>query len=205
MPEEITPEDSSIESKLAYKVDFAWSKFNDEQRKLARIFVHDYMIFLREARTERERVVFAERIAQGEGFKKLELGLDVTGPVTPGSLQPGAKVYYINRKKNIALFIIGDSSIPMTKEVRLVGAHADFPRIDLKVRPLYEDDKCGVALLKTHYYGGLKKYQFATIPLALTGVVVKRDGTVVNVEVGLDQEDPVFTIPDLLIHLGRTV
>nr|MDO8109625.1 aminopeptidase [Candidatus Sigynarchaeota archaeon] len=184
---------SDLEKKLSYKAEFAWSKFSDEQKKAARNFVLDYMVFLGEARTERERVTFAERVAQGKGFKRIEIGQEAN------QLKPGDKVYYINRGKNIALFIVGEK--PMTEGTRFIGAHMDYPRLDLKIRPVYEKD--GFALFKTHYYGGLKKYQFATVPLALTGIVVKKDGTQVLVNIGHEPDDPVFTVPDLLIHLAR--
>ncbi len=184
---------SDLEKKLSYKAEFAWSKYSEEQKKAARVLAQDYLVFLKETRTERERVAFAERLAQGKGFKQLELGDD------PEPLKAGERVYYINRGKNIALFVVGEA--PMTQRHHFIGAHGDFPRIDLKIHPLYEKD--GFALFKTHYYGGLKKYQYATIPLVLIGVVVKKDGEVVKVDVGSEPEDPVFMIPDLLIHLAK--
>jgi aspartyl aminopeptidase len=186
---------SDLEKKLSYKAEFAWSKYSDEQKKAARVLAQDYLVFLKETRTERERVSFAERLAQGKGFRQLELGEKVE------PLKPGERVYYINRGKNIALFVVGDA--PMTQQHQFIGAHGDFPRIDLKIHPLYEKD--GFALFKTHYYGGIKKYQYTTIPLALVGVVVKKDGEIVKVDVGSEPDDPVFMIPDLLIHLARTV
>lgn len=187
---------SPAERALAYEAPFAWDGYTPEQREAAGILARDYMTFLGEARTERERVEFVERVAQGRGFKRIEIG-------TGESLQPGEKVYYVNRAKNIALFVIGEAG--PSGGLTIVGAHVDFPRVDLKIRPLYEDAKTGLALFKTHYYGGIKKYQYATTPLALTGVVVKRDGEVVRVNIGAAKDDPVFTIPDLLIHLARTV
>ena len=185
---------SELEKKLSYKAEFAWSKYSDEQKNAARILAQDYLVFLKETRTERERVAFAERLAQGKGFRQLELGNSAE------PLKPGEKVYYINRGKNIALFVIGEA--PMTQRHHFIGAHGDFPRIDLKIHPLYEKD--GFALFKTHYYGGIKKYQYATVPLVLTGVMVKKDGEVVKIDVGSEPDDPVFIIPDLLIHLART-
>ena len=188
--------ESEMEKKLSYNIDFAWSKYSEDQKSHARAFAKDYMHFLEHARTERERVEYAESLAKEAGFKEITIG-DHISDITEGD-----KVYYKNRKKNIAFFIIGDGSRPITEGVRFVGAHIDFPRVDLKIRPLYEDSKTGFALMKTHYYGGIKKFQYATIPMALTGVVIKKDGEQVDIEMGLDPEDPVLTIPDLLIHLG---
>jgi aspartyl aminopeptidase len=189
---------SELEEKLAFKSEFTWTKFTGEQKDQTKAFSREYLAFLREARTERERTAFAEKLAVEKGFRRIDFGSD-----SETTVQPGDKVYYINRGKNIALFVIGEA--PMTSGVHFIGAHVDFPRIDLKIRPLYEEGKAGLALLKTHYYGGLKKYLYATVPLALTGVVSRADGTIVNVEVGLDPEDPVFTIPDLLIHLAKNI
>ncbi|NMC03665.1 MAG: aminopeptidase [Candidatus Lokiarchaeota archaeon] len=195
MSEQKDEKGSELEKKLAYKAEFAWSRYSDDQKKAARVLSQDYLVFLKETRTERERVAFAERLAQGKGFKLLDVS-------DKGEhVKPGDKVYYLNRGKNIALFVIGEA--PMTQQHQFIGAHGDFPRIDLKIHPLYEKD--GLALFKTHYYGGIKKYQFATIPLALTGVVIKKDGEAVKIDVGSDPDDPVFTIPDLLVHLARTV
>lgn len=189
--------ESSLEKDLSYKSEFAWNNFSEDQRKNAQKFADDYIYFLRNARTERERTDFAIKLAEEKGFKPLKIGENIT------TLKPGDKVYYTNRKKNIVLFIVGKQ--PMTQMSFFVGSHIDSPRIDLKVHPLYENAKTGTALFKTHYYGGVKKYQWATIPLALTGVVVKADGTVVNVEIGKNPDDPVLMIPDLLIHLMSTV
>ena len=113
-------------------------------------------------------------------------------------LKPGDKVYVTNMNKNVALFVIGKK--PIEAGLRILGAHIDSPRLDLKQNPLYESE--GFALLDTHYYGGVKKYQWVTIPLSLIGVVVKKDGTVINVNIGEDETDPVVGISDLLIHLS---
>ncbi|MHA1684098.1 MAG: aminopeptidase [Promethearchaeota archaeon] len=189
--------ESNLEEKLVYKLDFAWSSFSEAQRVEAIEFARDYIAFLDSARIERERVAFSAGLARERDYKELELG------VAGEPLQPGDRVYYINRNKNIALFVIGKR--PMIELVHVIAAHLDSPRVDLKIRPLYEDTKTGVALLKTHYYGGLKKYQFATTPLFLLGVVIKRDGTKVIVDIGRNPSDPVFTIPDLLVHLNKTI
>ena len=113
-------------------------------------------------------------------------------------LKPGDKVYVTNMKKNIALFVIGKK--PLEDGMRILGAHIDSPRMDLKQNPLYESE--GFAMLDTHYYGGVKKYQWVTIPLSMVGVVVKKDGTVINVNIGEDENDPVVGISDLLVHLS---
>lgn len=185
------------EENLLFKNSFVWSKLTKEEKEKALRFANEYMDWLKIARTERERVNFAVKVANEKGFTQIFLGKN------PSTLKPGDKVYYVNRNKNIALAIIGKSS--MKDRINIIGAHIDTPRIDLKINPLYEDEKTGFALFKTHYYGGIKKYQWATIPLALTGVIAKIDGSIINVEIGLKPEDPVFMIPDLLIHLSQTV
>jgi aspartyl aminopeptidase len=155
------------------------------------------MKFLWEARTERERVLYAANLADKANFQAVEIGKNIN------TLQPGDKLYYINRHKNIALAVIGKESI--TDRMNLLGGHLDTPRIDIKMHPLYEDDKTGVALFKTHYYGGVKKYQWLSFPLHLTGIISKKDGTNITVDVGRDPNDPVFMIPDLLPHLAKDV
>ena len=191
-------EESSTEKDLMAKNKFCWEIWSEDEKEKAREMSKNYMSFLTTARTERERVDYAIKLAEESGFRRLELGKNLSE-----KLEKGDKVYYQNRNKNIALLVIGTSL--MTEGLHIIGAHLDTPRIDLKIRPLYEDAKAGLVLLKTHYYGGLKKYQFCSIPLHLTGVIVKTDGTTINVEIGKNPEDPVFIIPDLLIHLSSTV
>ncbi len=153
-------------------------------------FCESYKDFLDSAKTEREAVITAVSLAKEEGFKKY----------TPGMpLKEGDKIYYVNRGKAIILAVIG--SEPIENGVHLAAAHIDSPRLDLKQNPLYEDNE--VALFKTHYYGGIKKYQWATIPLALHGVAVKKDGTKVTLKIGEDENDPIFFISDLLPHLAQ--
>jgi aspartyl aminopeptidase len=183
--------------KLTYSPKFAWDLFTNEQKDNSRDFARDYLIFLRKARTERERTQYAEYLAKEADFHELKIGKNIT------QLKPGDKIYYKNRNKNIALIIVGSN--PISEESRFIGAHMDTPRIDLKIRPFYEDEKSGVALCKTHYYGGVKKYQWASIPLALTGVIVKLDGETIEIDIGTHDEDPVFTIPDLAPHLNKTI
>ena len=140
-------------------------------------------------KTERACVKDSIRLAKEKGFKPLD---------SFETLKPGDKVYVNNRDKNIALFVIGNK--PLTEGMRILGAHIDSPRMDLKQNPLYESE--GFVLADTHYYGGVKKYQWVTIPLSLYGVVAKKDGTVVDVVIGEDDNDPVVGISDLLIHLA---
>ena len=153
-------------------------------------FCESYKSFLDSAKTEREAVVTTIARAEEEGFVEYKQGM---------SLKVGDKIYYNNRGKAIILAVIG--SEPIENGVHLAAAHIDSPRIDLKQNPLYEDNE--VALFKTHYYGGIKKYQWATIPLSLHGVAVKKDGTKVTICIGEDENDPVFFISDLLPHLAQ--
>ena len=153
-------------------------------------FCESYKNFLDNAKTEREAVTTTIVLAEEEGFKEYKPGM---------ALKAGDKIYYNNRGKAIILAVIG--SEPIEKGVHLAAAHIDSPRIDLKQNPLYEDNE--IALFKTHYYGGIKKYQWATIPLALHGVAVKKDGTKVTICIGEDENDPVFFISDLLPHLAQ--
>jgi len=153
-------------------------------------FCESYKGFLDSAKTEREAVVTTIARAEEEGFVEYKQGM---------SLKAGDKIYYNNRGKAIILAVIGNE--PIENGVHLAAAHIDSPRIDLKQNPLYEDNE--VALFKTHYYGGIKKYQWATIPLSLHGVAVKKDGTKVTICIGEDENDPVFFISDLLPHLAQ--
>ena len=148
-----------------------------------------YKDYISKNKTERACVKDSIRLAEAKGFKPLS---------SFDSLKTGDKVYVINRGKNIALFIIGEK--PLTEGMRILGAHIDSPRMDLKQNPLYESE--GFVLADTHYYGGIKKYQWVTIPLSLYGVVCKKDGSVIDVVIGEDENDPIVGISDLLIHLS---
>lgn len=152
-------------------------------------FCESYKSFLDSAKTEREAVVTTIARAKEEGFVEYKQGM---------TLNAGDKIYYNNRGKAIILAVIGTE--PIENGVHLAAAHIDSPRIDLKQNPLYEDNE--VALFKTHYYGGIKKYQWTAIPLSLHGVIVKADGSKVNVCIGEDEKDPVFCVTDLLPHLA---
>lgn len=172
----------------------AWKKY-DKKKKRAEVFdfAEGYRVFLSEHKTERECVQFFEAEAKRAGFIDLEKAI-----ASGKKLKAGDKVYAVNKKKGLAAFIIGKK--PLSAGMRILGAHIDSPRLDLKQNPLYEDTE--MALLDTHYYGGVKKYQWVTLPLALHGVVVKKDGTVIDVNIGEKESDPVFGVSDLLIHLS---
>ena len=167
----------------------AWEKYTDEQIKDVMAFNEGYKNFITNGKTERLCVKQSIELAKEKGFKELS---------EYETLKPGDKVYVNNMNKNIALFVVGKQ--PIETGMRILGAHIDSPRMDLKQNPLYESE--GFALLDTHYYGGVKKYQWVTIPLSLIGIVVKKDGTVIDVNIGEDENDPVVGISDLLIHLS---
>ena len=166
-----------------------WKDITEEKKKAIFDFGKDYIEYLTASKTERLAVKEAEAFAIKNGFVKAD---------EVKEFKPGTKVYFTNMSKNIALYIIGKK--PVTEGIRILGAHVDAPRLDLKQNPLYESN--GFALLDTHYYGGVKKYQYVTIPLALIGVVCKKDGSIIDVNIGDDPSDPVVGISDLLIHLS---
>ena len=166
----------------------AWNKYSENKQDLIS-FCEDYKKFITKGKTERRCVEEAILEAEKAGFKNID---------SFKSLKTGDKVYATNKEKNFASFIIGEK--PLEEGLRVLGAHIDSPRLDLKQNPLYE--KFDFALLDTHYYGGIKKYQWVTIPLALYGVVCKKDGTQVKISIGDNEGDPVVGISDLLIHLS---
>lgn len=166
-----------------------WQKCDSKKMSKIMKFNEKYIKFLSDGKTERECVTLSKNLAIKYGFKPLE---------EFETLKAGDKVYVLNKNKNIALFVIGQKSL--VEGMRVLGAHIDSPRIDIKQNPLYEKD--GFALLDTHYYGGIKKYQWVTIPLALHGVVCRKDGSIVHINIGEDDNDPVFGIGDLLVHLS---
>lgn len=167
-----------------------WEIASEEEKQNIFKFCDEYMYFLNRAKTEREAVEFSTDILVKNGFKNIE---------EVNSLNAGDKVFYINRDKNVYAAVIGKEELE--KGINIVGAHIDSPRLDLKPNPLYEDT--GFAYLKTHYYGGIKKYQWTTIPLAIHGVIVKANGEKVKINIGEDETDPIFTITDLLPHLAQ--
>ena len=166
----------------------AWEKYED--KKPIMDFAEGYKKFISVGKTE--RLVAKEAIAalEAKGFKKAE-GLK--------GVKPGDKIYFVNKNKNVCAYVVGKK--PLIEGLRILGAHIDSPRLDLKEHPIYEDK--GFVLGDTHYYGGVKKYQWVTIPLALHGVICKKDGTVAEVSIGEDPADPVVGITDLLIHLAQ--
>lgn len=171
----------------------AWVKYDDEKVKEIFSFSDKYKSFISTCKTERECVKESIRLAESVGYRNLE---DIIK--NNETLKCGDKVYVNNKDKNIALFVIG--SEPIEKGLKILGAHIDSPRLDLKQNPLYEEGE--LALLDTHYYGGIKKYQWVTLPLALHGVVAKKDGTLIDICIGEDENDPVVGISDLLVHLA---
>lgn len=171
----------------------AWKKYTKKQLNELEELNSSYMEFLDNGKTERECVEEIVKQAKEAGYKNLE---DIIKK--DKKLKPGSKVYSVWMKKSVALFNIG--SEPIENGMNILGAHIDSPRLDIKQNPLYEDTE--IAYLDTHYYGGIKKYQWVTLPLAIHGVVVKKDGTVINIVIGEDENDPVFFISDLLIHLA---
>lgn len=171
----------------------AWKSYNEQQLTELEALSREYRNFLDNGKTERECVSESVKLAKAAGYRDLDEVI-AAGEV----LKAGDKVYAVNMKKNIALFHIGTGSL--AQGLRILGAHIDSPRLDLKQNPLYEDTE--MALLDTHYYGGIKKYQWVTIPLALHGVVAKKDGSVIELSIGEKENDPVLCISDLLIHLA---
>ena len=172
----------------------AWLSYSEtEDNQLAQL-CKGYREFLDKGKTERECVKEIIEQAKAAGYVDLD-----TYKHSDKKLKVGDKVYAVGMKKIVALFQVGSEAIE--KGMNILGAHIDSPRLDVKQNPLYEDQD--FAYLDTHYYGGIKKYQWVTLPLALHGVVVKKDGTVVEVNIGEKEEDPVFCITDLLIHLSQ--
>ena len=153
-------------------------------------YAEGYIKFMNASKTEREIIRESKKIAESNGFK------DINEFET---LKPGDKVYYINREKSMYLAVIGKDEIE--KGINIIGAHGDSPRLDLKPNPIYEDGE--FAYFKTHYYGGIKKYQWTTIPLSIHGVIVKSNGEKIEINIGEDENDPIFTITDLLPHLAQ--
>lgn len=182
--------DKELFDELSYDRKNVYENITDEEKQAMFDLCDEYRVFLDEGKTERECVEKALEMAISNGFRNLD---DVN------ELKAGDKVYRINRNKNIFLAVIGSEDIE--KGINLVGAHIDSPRLDLKQNPLYEST--GMALLKTHYYGGIKKYHWPAIPLAIHGVVITKDGNSVKINIGEKDNDPVFCITDLLPHLAK--
>ena len=182
-------EGEELKEKLFNQKKNGWESASEEDKRSIYEYCKGYMDFLNHSKTEREIIKNAMEMAKERGFRDIR---------EFEKLNPGDKVFYVNRDKNLYLAVIGTDSIE--EGMNIVGAHADSPRLDLKPNPLYEDHE--FAYLKTHYYGGIKKYQWTTIPLAMHGVIVKANGEKIIVNIGEDENDPIFTITDLLPHLA---
>ncbi len=179
-----------LEKKLTYKNESAWHSYSEKQREKIDKFAQEYKDFLDRGKTERECVAACIELLEKNGFVSAD---------EKETLVPGDRIYRSIRNKGLVASVIGTE--PVLDGVNILGAHIDSPHIDLKPMPLYEDS--GMALMKTHYYGGIKKYQWSTIPLALHGVMYNSEGKRILVTVGEDEQDPVFTINELLVHLSQ--
>ena len=180
-----------LKEKLFNEKKPGWEGLNEEEQREVYKFADEYMFYLNQAKTEKEIVHFSKEILLKNDFKDLR---------EVDSIKPGDKVFWVNRNRSIYIAVIGKGKL--VEGINMVGAHGDSPRLDLKQNPLYEDN--GMGLLKTHYYGGIKKYQWATVPLAMHGVIAKPNGERVQVSLGEAEEDPVFYITDLPPHLSRS-
>ena len=183
-------EAEELKNKLFNKKENGWNSRTAEQKQEISDYAKGYIDYMNKSKTEREIISTSTEIAHQNGFKDIK---------DCETLKAGDKVYWNNRGKSMYLAIIGERNIE--EGINIIGAHADSPRLDLKPNPLYEDSE--FAYLKTHYYGGIKKYQWTTIPLAIHGVIVKTNGEKVTVNIGEDMNDPIFTITDLLPHLAQ--
>ncbi len=183
-------EAEELKKKLFNQKKNGWEEKSEQEKQAIFDYANGYINYMNRSKTEREIVENSEQIAREHGFKSI---------YEYENLNAGDKVYYNNRGKSMYLAVIGNQSIE--EGINIVGAHADSPRLDLKPNPLYEDT--GFAYFKTHYYGGIKKYQWTAIPLSIHGVIVKTNGEKINVKIGEDEQDPIFTITDLLPHLAQ--
>ena len=179
-----------LKEKLFNKKEVGWNCVDAEKKEEIFKLSKNYMDFLNVAKTEREFIKQARKLADANGYKDI---------IEFSTLKPGDKVYFVNRDKSMYLAVIGEESIE--NGMHIIGSHVDSPRLDLKPNPLYEDT--GLAYFKTHYYGGIKKYQWTTIPLSIHGVIVKTNGEKIEVNIGENEDDPIFTITDLLPHLAQ--
>ncbi|MDD7016172.1 MAG: aminopeptidase, partial [Firmicutes bacterium] len=173
----------------------AWSTYTPENISELDRLCDRYKAFLDKGKTERECVSYAVELAEAQGFRNLQEYIEEGR--TP---EAGDKLYAVGMKKMLVLFRLG--SRPLAEGMNILGAHIDSPRLDVKQNPLYDTDD--MAYLDTHYYGGIKKYQWVAVPMAIHGVIARTDGTIVNVTIGENDDDPVFCFTDLLIHLAQT-
>jgi len=183
---------SELEEKLTFSSKNIWEEIDEDKIEEVFDFSEDYAEYISKSKTERISVDEAEKILKEKGYKSIE---------EYDSLETGDKVYIINRNKSLAAAVIGEKDI--TEGCNIVASHVDAPRLDLKVNPLYEDKEATIALFKTHYYGGVKKYQWVNTPLAIHGRVIKEDGEQVDISIGEDPEDPILVVSDLLPHLAK--
>jgi len=183
-----------LSKELSHTFKNAWEAMNEDETKSCFEFSEGYKSFLDAGKTERESANEIKRIAIEKGYKNIDDYLN-----GKEKLQKGSKIYAVNRDKSIILFLMGEK--PLKDGMNIVGAHIDVPRIDLKPFPLYEDSD--MAFLKTHYYGGIKKYQWTATPLAIHGVAYNKNNEKIEVVIGEDEADPIFAITDLLPHLAK--
>ena len=179
-----------LKKKLFNKREDGWETADEQEKKEIFELSKKYMDFLNNSKTEREFIKQARKLADENGYKDI---------MEYETLKPGDKIYFVNREKSMYLAIIGEKTIE--NGMHIIGSHVDSPRLDLKPNPLYEDTE--LAYFKTHYYGGIKKYQWTTIPLSMHGVIVKANGEKIEINIGEDENDPIFTITDLLPHLAQ--
>ena len=178
-----------LRESLLYAPKNGYSEYTPEKREAMNEYCKRYAAFMDACKTEREATAWATKAAEAHGFK----------PAVPGmEVKPGDKIYMNNRGKSFLIAVIGTE--PLSEGANICAAHVDSPRLDLKPQPMYEDSE--IAYFKTHYYGGIKKYQWTCVPLAIHGVVCKKDGSEVTVTVGEDENDPILVVSDLLIHLA---
>ena len=182
--------EEELKEKLFRKRKQGWTDASESEKEEIFKISEKYMEYLNKAKTEREFIKQAKKLADENGFKDI---------MEFSNLKAGDKIYFINREKSMYLAIIGEESIE--NGMHIIGSHVDSPRLDLKPNPLSEDT--GLAYFKTHYYGGIKKYQWTTIPLSIHGVIVKTNGEKIEVSIGEEENEPIFTITDLLPHLAQ--
>jgi aspartyl aminopeptidase len=184
----------NLEKKLGLNKENGWNRVSEKEKKEIHEFAKEYRAFLNTVKTEREAVGYFVDKSEKTGFKNLQ---------TVKSIVPGSKLYLTKNQKVAAFIVIGKK--PLLEGIRYVVSHIDSPRLDLKPNPLIEDSDSSTALLKTHYYGGIKKYQWVSRPLAIHGTVVTKDGKKIDLKIGEADDDPVFVIPDIEPHLARKV
>ncbi len=185
-------EKSNLEDELTFSIKNAWEQSDEEELDDITEFAEKYKEYITESKTEREIIDNTVKLLEKNGFVSIQ---------ECDELDQGDKIYILNKNKAIAVAVIGNKEV--TEGCHILASHIDSPRLDLKARPIYEDNDASLALFNTHYYGGIKKYQWVSTPLAIHGKVVKEDGEIINISIGEDKEDPVFAVSDLLPHLSK--